>query len=206
MKQLKKLILEIKKYLSMKINVFYEGIKGVDFIRTDVAYSTVTNKVYQQYGRSSMIITKMLLRYLSKEKDVSFIDIGCGKGYVLYKISKLNLIKIAGLELDMNLISIAHNNLQKMKINDVEIYHSDATAFDKYSEFNYFYFYYPFSIEIFDIVVKSIVNTLVHNKRKIKIIYVASSSDYIKDVMEREGFTLEKVIHYYTQYLIIYER
>ena len=94
-----------------------------------------------------------------------FIDIGCGKGGGLRYAMGYSFGRIAGIEIERPLYDIACNNFKKLQaMNRVELYNEDATTFQKYSEFNYFFLFNPFPTEIYCRVLDEIFGCVTSGK------------------------------------------
>jgi SAM-dependent methyltransferase len=129
------------------------------------------------------------------------IDIGCGKGYVHWHASRFGFEKVCGIDIDQNLINIANKNIKKLKLTNVEARQEDALAFSSYDDYNYFFFYNPFSIEIFKKVFDKIILSLQQNPRPVTIIYYhPTCSGYIDEsgMFERTHDLYDKIKNYHT--------
>ena len=70
-----------------KLEIMYEDIRGLDFVRRDMSVKGNGNNGYEEspfYARS--IIGKYLRRKITKNDAI--LDVGCGKGKMLYFFSK----------------------------------------------------------------------------------------------------------------------
>ena len=182
----------VKRYFRYTVYMFIylsERIRGIDFIMRKVN-AQMYNTGCHGYNVTPYVHLRQVLTYISQEEEVKFIDIGCGKGIVLYHATKLNFKAIMGIDYDYELIRLAKRNFDKLKINKVELLSTDATAFDRYSDFNYFYFNNPFSVEIFKNVLNNIVNSLSKEKRNITII--CYKAPYYEHELLKNGF---EIIH-----------
>ena len=79
------------------------------------------------YGRLQRMVEYLNLR----EKDV-FVDMGCGKGRVVFFVALQKIKKVIGVEINKYLIDIAKDNLKKLKLNNspINFVHVDAANFD----------------------------------------------------------------------------
>jgi len=121
------------------------------------------------YGR----IEKMIV-FLKLTKNDIFIDLGCGKGRVVFRVALQNLKKVIGVEMDSNLIAIARRNLNNLKKSNtaIELIHTDAAAY-KITEENIFFLFNPFGHKTLQQVILNIKESLMAYPRKIRIIYYA---------------------------------
>lgn len=114
-------------------------------------------------------------------RDAIF-DFGCGKGGAMVSFLDYGFIRVGGVEYETKTYEIAKRNFANMGINNVELLCDDArrvtNTLDKY---NWFYFFFPFDREVFEIVISNIKESYMRNKRKIHIIYfTAMEYDFIE--------------------------
>jgi SAM-dependent methyltransferase len=114
-----------------------------------------------------------VVEYLRLSSDDVCIDLGCGKGRVVFFFASQNVKKVIGVELVENLVKIARKNLNNLKIKDkaaVEIFHGDVTNFN-FEECTIFFLFNPFGYKTLEKVIFNIKKTLVANPRGIRILY-----------------------------------
>ncbi|MDR0392021.1 MAG: methyltransferase domain-containing protein [Planctomycetaceae bacterium] len=113
------------------------------------------------------------------EKD-SFLDIGCGKGFVLSKVVNFPYNKIAGLDIQSGLITIAKQNMERLKLqNRICLFVEDATIFKHYGEYNHFFLFNPFDASIMKPVLEKIIDTHKQEKELTIIYYNPTCHDII---------------------------
>ena len=118
---------------------------------------------YQYDGRWKNIAEKMIAHY-SLEGDARILDIGCGKGYLLYEFKKLlPNSKVCGIDISKYAIDNAHPEIKENLIN--------GNANDL-----------PFSDNSFDLVIS---NTTLHN---LKIYDLVTSLNEINRVMKKKAW------------------
>lgn len=182
----------IKRYLRgmsfVLKSVFWEKPRGIDFSmrQKSVGIKTRGNHGYALTQKKPF---DNIIKRLDICKEDKFIDIGCGKGGVLYYALSYPFKRVAGVEIEDNLYEIAVNNFRRLKIPNVELFHADATTFDQYSGFNVFFLFNPFDADIYEKVVEQIFSTFTTDRpdsRVYLICYGASVTEYIKErnVME----------------------
>ncbi|GHV58373.1 hypothetical protein AGMMS49579_25760 [Spirochaetia bacterium] len=69
------------------------------------------------------------------------------------------------------LSEIARKNFTKKGLDYLTVYTGDAVKFDDIDDYNYFFFYNPFTGTILDAVVKQLGKSLNRNPRKITLLY-----------------------------------
>ena len=165
-------------------SILWEKPRGLDF---SMRQKTVGIKTEGNHGYA--LTPKKAFDNVVQRLDISasdkFIDIGCGKGGVLYFASKYYPFgRVAGVEIEDSLYEIAVRNFRKPNIPSIEIFHDNAVTFDRYNEFNVFYLFNPFEPNIYREVVDSILSTLNDSRndsRVYLICYGGTVTKYIKD-------------------------
>jgi SAM-dependent methyltransferase len=113
-----------------------------------------------RYTSVAILQTRQAIRALGPVHDLTFCDIGCGKGRVLFVAAEHPFRRVIGLELFPKLSAIAEQNLARRRAiggrESVSIICTDATAFDYPAEPAVFYFFNPFPGPIFEKVLDQI--------------------------------------------------
>lgn len=141
-------------------------------------------------------LNKLRGKYKFKDSD-SVIDFGCGKGRLNFYLSHFYSCRVTGIEMNQYFYKQALNNkksyLEKHKTDEDKI-NFHCTLAEKYeiqSIDNKFYFFNPFSLEIFMKVIDNILGSVYENKRDIEIILFYPSDDYIF-FLENYTFFMQK--------------
>lgn len=177
--------------IQMGLAVIREKTKGLDFSRPDRMYDRA-KKGYNMYVISPDEILHNLLSCVDLKQFHSFIDVGCGKGYVMHKALEYGFTKVGGIEYDEQLYKICEENIRKTKRQDtISVTCGDACEFKHYGDYDVFYFFNPFKGEIMSKVMDQVVEQC--RGREIMIIYY---NPLYAEVMESYGyFTKIKQIH-----------
>ncbi len=122
-----------------------------------------------------------IIKLLDISSDDKFIDIGCGKGATLYYATNYPFSRIAGIEIEQSLFSIAKNNFLKLNISNVELFNENAISFDKYDEFNVFFLFNPFSSDIYKKVFDKVTMSVANKEKVYLICYGDSPTEYIRN-------------------------
>lgn len=181
---IKSLLIRTDRLFTEKINHKIEQLrygKEIDFSIQGKGYSD--KKGYIHYQASVFIDKKMMKSLPISEKD-SILDIGCGKGKMVFYFEQLGFGRSDGLEFSKELVSCARKNMQILK-KKCKIIHADATAFDEYYNYNYFYLFNPFDENIMHAVMLKIEESYLQKPRKITIIY---SNPRCHDQIIESGF------------------
>lgn len=156
-----------------RLNNYNDKKAGLDF--TIVNYKPIALGLDPKESYSSEpsgnIFLGRILKDLGVSRNDSIIDIGCGKGSAMRYMLKFPFKKVAGVEISEQLCSIARKNFEIMGAKNTTIYHSDATLFKSYDDFNIIYFYNPFPKIIMEKVIKNLEEMLESKPRKLIIIY-----------------------------------
>lgn len=154
--------------------MFRDKCRGTDF------YASVENgeqgvpdsESGSRYQASSPLYDCSLNAFLKQQhhKFDAIIDVGCGKGRMLEIFSHFDFSKVAGLEYSSELAEIARMNMQKLGLS-CEVFIEDATVFNAYDDYNYFYLFNPFPQPIMEKFVEKVKESIAQNPRKVTIIY-----------------------------------
>lgn len=156
--------------LNLKKRIILDKRKGLDF--ETVIPNSVLKLDASKVNRSSPSGNKYLKSVLS-ELDIkmtdSILDIGCGKGSAMRLMLNYNFARVDGIEISDIVSNIAANNFKLLKEIRSKVIREDATKFEGYSNYNYFYFYNPFP----DIVMNEVIGKLknIALEKEITLIY-----------------------------------
>ena len=175
-------------WLKRRFRIIIERFSGLDYS------STIKQK---KLGLSASMVnlgspsSKETLREIFENVEIKnsdrILDIGCAKGFAINYFLDLPFARVAGLEISDTLISICKRNIQRQHGLQVDLFHADATTFNGYGDYNYFYLYNPFpSREILEKVVAQIT---CYTAGKIFVIY---NNPVNSEVFTEQGFLLEK--------------
>lgn len=170
--------------------IIFDKIRKVDFVMPDYygnKYFNYNNIDAHVYYLSRKYVLKYVKQLGITNNDM-ILDIGCGKGKTLYWFSKLGFCQADGVEISPVLAQIAKENMKKLKISSCNVFISDATSFDKYHNYNYFYMFNPFGEETMRSVIEKITESLEKNPRRVTIIYMHPTCDHI--ILENGLFRL----------------
>ena len=134
-------------------------------------------------------INSILNRFHISNRD-NYLDIGCGKGLSMYYASRFGFGRIDGLDYSKDLTCIATQNAKILNDKRFHVYNCDARDFNRYDDYNFFFINNPFSSEIMDRVVCSMIKSYSNKKRRIAVVY---QFPFSISVFTKHGFT---VIYY----------
>jgi len=101
------------------------------------------------YRATKALPLRKLLKRLELPRDVTFVDLGSGKGRVLLLAAQLGFMKVVGVEFSPALCVIARDNVRKFTRqiktkSHIEVVEADAALFHISPDHCIFYAYNPF--------------------------------------------------------------
>lgn len=134
-----------------------ERLYGLDFSMPDRMYDRGRHDG-AMYLASSDEMLRALLSRVDMTKFHSLLDIGCGKGYVLWQARQWGFSKVGGVEYDEKLYEICLRNLTRLGLRSrVSVTCGDACTFADYGSYDVFYFFNPFMGDVMERVMAQIV-------------------------------------------------
>lgn len=168
-----------------------EKLRGLDFTMPDRMYDRNRNDGGMYYASPEGILRE-LFACVDSRKFSRFIDIGCGKGYVLWQAQSYGFSQVGGVEYDEKLCGICRRNLKRLRLeNAVQVTCADACRFDGYGDYDVFYFFNPFMDEIMTQVIDRIIAQC--RGREVMLIYYHPR--YTGRIEGCGFFTKERVLH-----------
>ena len=126
------------------------------------------------------------------------VDFGCGKGRLPFYVHNRCGVSVTGIEMSAQLYQEALENqvsyMKKIKRTSAFIRFERCLAeeYEVEEEDNRFYFFNPFSIQIFIKVIDNILRSVEQHKRSVDIILYYPTSDYIEFLETNTPFELIK--------------
>lgn len=132
---------------------------------------------------------------LNKEEHV--VDYGCGLGRVLFYIHHRFHCKVTGIEYNEDYYKKSLENLSNYKGNHkekIQFHHSGAQDYTVEDDQTIFYFFNPFSIEIFMHTIGQIQDSLIRNPRPIQLIMYYPDNEYLYYLENCTAFELNDTL------------
>lgn len=151
---------------------------------------------YHRYEPTPYSGLQQLFEQYELPKDTHFIDIGCGKGRVPIYIHYQFGVAVTGIEMDEGFYEVAQRNkacyLQKTKKRGKDITFRKMLAEDYLVTLmdNVFFFFNPFSIQIFRKVVQHILHSIEDNSRTVDLILYYPAQEYLQFLLYETNFEL----------------
>lgn len=165
---------KVLKKIWYNILMLQDRCRGTDFYASVESgeQGTPDSGSGSRYQATSSLYDRSLKAFLKQQhhENDAIIDIGCGKGRMLEVFSCFDFSKVAGVEYSLELAEVARMNMQKLGVS-CKVFTGDATIFNAYDDYNYFYLFNPFPEPIMEKFVKKLKESIAQNPRKITIIY-----------------------------------
>ena len=134
--------------------LFLEKPRGLDFTMRDIRLYRKSAGKYHGYSKTDEKHLREIFRSLDFSRCRRLLDVGCGKGVVLKEAARFPFERIAGIELQKKLAETAERNFRILGLADrISCLQADAEEFDGYGDYDVFFFFNPFSEEIFTKVI-----------------------------------------------------
>ena len=143
--------------------------KGLDFSDKTVQHGYSYMPTNRSHFHQCM---SYLLKHFLRKEEISFIDIGCGKGLTLFYAKQMKFKNVGGLEYSSDLVSICRRNLALANIEDVELIQKDAaTMGEECDVYNVFFLFNPFGPDIMRPFMDRLLESLQRRPREIFLGY-----------------------------------
>lgn len=171
----KKKLYTLSYYFSNFTMHFWDMMRGTDFSFIDKSVERDGRSPYYATPWASLFhLSRYIKRNLSDGMGHSILDIGCGKGFMLYYFSRKSFSKVSGIEYEKHLKAIAGKNLRKLcreKESIPSVYKGDAVYFRNYHEYDVFYLYNPFDRITLERVITRIMASMKDHPRTLYLFY-----------------------------------
>jgi SAM-dependent methyltransferase len=117
-------------------------------------------------------------------QNLTFIDLGCGKGRALLVAARLGFKQVIGVEFAHELAGIARKNLGVMRIPNAAVVEADAAEYRFPDNDMVVYLYNPFSKEVMEKVLENLRESL--GKR----LYVIYKVPDCAEIFDKSGFLI----------------
>jgi len=128
-----------------RLTKHWDKLNGYDWITTE---RPEVNGLDRSYANKAAPSGNKYLRNLCNSLDITsddaILDIGCARGSAMKMFCKFPFKRIGGIELAEKVAAICESNFKKFGDDRVVTFCADATQFEQYGDYNYFYLYNPF--------------------------------------------------------------
>lgn len=175
-KFLKKYFRIIKRVLLLDINYIYNFI----FLRINKLQANPVKLIDSTRGyyhsASGGLELKKVLRTLNVSQSMC-LEMGVGMGIAAITLSNY-FVKVIGVDISPELLIIANQNFNKMKIKNFELHLSDAKDYQVPKDITYCYMYDPFPVVVMQSFLSNLMVSLAKFPRPFTIIYKNPSTNY----------------------------
>lgn len=140
---------------------------------------------YNRYEPTSYTALEILSKEYEFNTEDCIVDLGCGKGRFSFYINHYFSSSVTGVEMNNFYYKEAVENkrnylrINKNKNDNLSFINCFAEKYHINSSDNKFYFFNPFSMQIFAKVIKNILASTEESKRTVDVILYYPSNDYI---------------------------
>ncbi|CAH0210293.1 hypothetical protein SRABI96_02148 [Peribacillus sp. Bi96] len=155
---------------------------------------------YHRYEPTPYNALEYLFEKYPLKRNDRIVDFGCGKGRLNFFIHHLYQSSAVGVEMNENFYKEAIENLKsygkKRKTDNgkIEFHCCLAEEYDIDVKDNRFYFFNPFSVQIFMKVINNILVSTEKEPRQIELILYYGSQDYIFFLENQTVFELKEEV------------
>ncbi|MBP0726472.1 methyltransferase [Bacillus sp. RG28] len=155
---------------------------------------------YHRYEPTPYSDLEKLFKQYKLNSNDCVVDFGCGKGRLNFFINYLFDSSVVGIEMNEEFYQEAIENreryIEKMgrSIDNIQFHCCLAEEYKITHLDNRFYFFNPFSIQIFMNVINNILISVENYERKIELIVYYGSEDYIYFLENQTAFELKEEI------------
>ena len=127
------------------------------------------------YAAVPVHVLPRALRTIGVGPEDTFVDFGCGKGRVLLQAARRPFRRVVGVEISPGLVDVARAALaarsRRQRCGEVEVVAADAREFPIPDDMTIGFFYDPFRGEVFDAVLRGIVESMDRRPRRVHLVY-----------------------------------
>lgn len=180
----------LKRYMGESFVFIGERFRGLDFT---MVYQCEGSEHNNNYSKSPRKVLKRIFEEIDFAKEHGFLDLGCGKGYVMAEACKYPFKSVGGVEYTEQLCNICERNLEILGLKEqVELFHCDARDFNDYGNYDIFYFCNPFDETVLSEVAKKIYES--HKNSRCVIYYLNPHQEERQRAILHAGFHLTKTM------------
>ena len=122
------------------------------------------------------------------QKNDAIFDFGCGKGGAMISFLDYGFHRVGGVEFEKGIYDVMVSNFHKLNISgeNIECIHGDASKIEnKLDKYNWFYYFDPFSGDIFKQTIIHICESIQRKPRKVHIINI---NPKFHEIIKDSGF------------------
>ena len=157
------------------IKLLRAELRNESFFRINTARikRSSSSEFFHYQGASYLVLFKIFSEMDKKMKSYDFVDIGSGKGRVVYVAEYYGFNSLIGIELDDALVNDANNNAKlypyKRPESKIEFIHTNALEYGYKDRPTVYFLFNPFNREIMEKVLDKILSS---GKSEIWFVYM----------------------------------
>ncbi len=155
---------------------------------------------YHRYEPTPYSALEELFRQYEVKRSDRIVDFGCGKGRLLFYIHYFFHAEVVGIEMDEALYHDALENQRtylgktKNRHDKIHFHCCLAENYEITPSDNRFYFFNPFTIQVFRNIVNNILRSVEKEEREIELFLYYPSADYIYFLENQTAFELKEEV------------
>ncbi|WP_078550041.1 methyltransferase [Litchfieldia alkalitelluris] len=177
---------------------YYDALLNIKTAGTQKGFSHSIH--YHRYEPTPYEVLEVLFQNYQLKRNGLVVDFGCGKGRLNFYINHFYQTAVVGIEMNPTFYSEAVENKKsymmkhKNSLDRIQFLCCLAEEYEVSSEDDCFYFFNPFTIQIFMKVVNNILESVEEFPREIDLILYYPSEDYIYFLENHALFELKEEI------------
>lgn len=177
---------------------YYDKLLGIKTRGDQKGFNKSTH--YHRYEPTPYSALEELFNHYQLKSSDQIVDFGCGKGRLNFFIHHLFNATVIGLEMNEDFYReamINHSNYLKKTNKSKDKIHFLCCLAEEYQINlfdNRFYFFNPFSIQIFMKIINNILLSVETSNREIELILYYPSEDYIYFLDNQTSFVLNREV------------
>jgi SAM-dependent methyltransferase len=168
----------------------------------ELGFGPDTGNPYQPSSWVNLIGLVRMLRAMDIDRHDVFLDLGCGKGQVVFVAAYFPFGHVIGLDLSEQLISIARHNLDpgrhRFRCPEIDLVVGDAADYPIPTDVNVCYLYHPFPRPVMERVMARLDASWDAHPRDIRLFYLEAAD---ADLLAAHGFRETRRIRRLRQYV-----
>lgn len=137
----------------------------------------------------------LLFEELKLKETDRFVDFGSGKGRVCFYVNYLFNCHVDGIEINLDtyhesLLNLENYKLKHLNKNNINFHLEYAEEYSINPNQNIFFFFNPFTVQIFKKVIYNIIKSIENSPREITLILTYPIVDYVNFILEKTDFVV----------------
>lgn len=180
----------------------HEGDRYLNIDTTGTQWVSEATLHHNRYEPTPYVHLKELFNRYPVRSEDGLVDFGCGKGRLNFYVHDRFGCRATGIELNTSFYGEAQKNLKayirnsrhRNAVDNIRFHCRMAQDYEVHLEDSIFYFFNPFSVQIFMKVVDNILRSAETYPRKLDIILYYPSSEYIDFLERHTAFELHEAL------------